>query len=136
MNELLVSYNAVQIGTDAASADEVYPVEVWDYQDGELVQVYEGNAPYTNGGAYFLDLYEYNDLPVICAVWYDMQVDNARLGDEYTGYFSQVSETLDAIAVLDSYFTSDTGENSVTYTLDGVDLVGTRGVRADLHSVI
>lgn len=119
LNELLVSYNAVQIGTDAASADEVYPVEVWDYQDGELVQVYEGNAPYTNGGAYFLDLYEYNDLPVICAVWYDMQVDNASLIDEYTGYFSQVSETLDAIAVRDSFFNYDTGENSVTYTLDG-----------------
>lgn len=119
LNELLVSYNAVQIGTDAASADEVYPVEVWDYQDGELVQVYEGNAPYTNGGAYFLDLYEYNDLPVICAVWYDMQVDNASLVDEYTGYFSQVSETLDAIAVRDSFFNYDTGENSVTYTLDG-----------------
>lgn len=119
LNELLVSYNAVQIGTDAASADEVYPVEVWDYQDGELVQVYEGNAPYTNGGAYFLDLYEYNDLPVICAVWYDMQVDNASLVDEYTGYFSQVSETLDAIAVCDSFFNYDTGENSVTYTLDG-----------------
>lgn len=119
LNELLVSYNAVEIGTDAASADEVYPVEVWDYQDGELVQVYEGNAPYTNGGAYFLDLYEYNDLPVICAVWYDMQVDNASLVDEYTGYFSQVSETLDAIAVRDSFFNYDTGENSVTYTLDG-----------------
>ncbi len=119
LNELLVSYNAVQIGTDAASADEVYPVEVWDYQDGGLVQVYEGNAPYTNGGAYFLDLYEYNDLPVICAVWYDMQVDNASLVDEYTGYFSQVSETLDAIAVRDSFFNYDTGENSVTYTLDG-----------------
>lgn len=119
LNELLVSYNAVEIGTDAASADEVYPVEVWDYQDGELVQVYEGNAPYTNGGAYFLDLYEYNDLPVICAVWYDMQVDNANLVDEYTGYFSQVSETLDAIAVRDSFFNYDTGENSVTYTLDG-----------------
>lgn len=119
LNELLVSYNAVQIGADAASADEVYPVEVWDYQDGELVQVYEGNAPYTNGGAYFLDLYEYNDLPVICAVWYDMQVDNASLVDEYTGYFSQVSETLDAIAVRDSFFNYDTGENSVTYTLDG-----------------
>lgn len=119
LNELLVSYNAVEIGTDAASADEVYPVEVWDYQDGELVHVYEGNAPYTNGGAYFLDLYEYNDLPVICAVWYDMQVDNASLVDEYTGYFSQVSETLDAIAVRDSFFNYDTGENSVTYTLDG-----------------
>ena len=119
LNELLVSYNAVEIGTDAASADEVYPVEVWDYQDGGLVQVYEGNAPYTNGGAYFLDLYEYNDLPVICAVWYDMQVDNASLVDEYTGYFSQVSETLDAIAVRDSFFNYDTGENSVTYTLDG-----------------
>lgn len=119
LNELLVSYYAVEIGTDAASADEVYPVEVWDYQDGELVQVYEGNAPYTNGGAYFLDLYEYNDLPVICAVWYDMQVDNASLVDEYTGYFSQVSETLDAIAVRDSFFNYDTGENSVTYTLDG-----------------
>lgn len=119
LNELLVSYNAVEIGTDAASADEVYPVEVWDYQDGDLVQVYEGNAPYTNGGAYFLDLYEYNDLPVICAVWYDMQVDNASLVDEYTGYFSQVSETLDAIAVRDSFFNYDTGENSVTYTLDG-----------------
>lgn len=119
LNELLISYNAVEIGTDAASADEVYPVEVWDYQDGELVQVYEGNAPYTNGGAYFLDLYEYNDLPVICAVWYDMQVDNASLVDEYTGYFSQVSETLDAIAVRDSFFNYDTGENSVTYTLDG-----------------
>lgn len=119
LNELLVSYNAVEIGTDAASADEVYPVGVWDYQDGELVQVYEGNAPYTNGGAYFLDLYEYNDLPVICAVWHDMQVDNASLVDEYTGYFSQVSEALDAIAVRDFFFNYDTGENSVTYTLDG-----------------
>ena len=56
---------------------------------------------------------------MICAVWYDMQVDNASLVDEYTGYFSQVSETLDAIAVRDSFFNYDTGENSVTYTLDG-----------------
>ena len=38
---------------------EDYKIAVWAYEDGEVSQIYDGNAPYTNGGYYFVDLYVY-----------------------------------------------------------------------------
>lgn len=94
LDELLTIVTDEFDTSDPEHIADVYQVAVWDYQDGELAQVFDGVAPYSNGGEYFLDIYEYEGAPVIDTMTYEDGgvTVSARMGEDGDA-FSAVCES-------------------------------------------
>lgn len=114
-DELLVAYLLGDAGELLASyAQEFYGIEVWDYQDGELVQVYDGFAEHSNGGTFYLDLEQYEERLVIKSTTYD---DDGTMHAQYFAYGADGFELLAEWSGKEYY--SSIEEEDIERTVEG-----------------
>lgn len=126
MDELLTVVRTNEPSDAAAfSGEDTYQVAVWRYADGTVEQVYEGTAPYSNGGYFYLDLFAYQleDEPAQTMI-YDMRFTDPTEPDTevtHTGYYALAEDGFQPFAVCDSVFYYSDGRNEETYTLEGAE---------------
>lgn len=122
LDELLVSYCTTHLDDQGflTITNETYLVEVWDYQDGSLVQVYEGEAEHSNGGAFYVDLYARDGRPMLHASWFDSPNTDT---EGYREVFL-IQEESSFSPAGEGYWDANhvTGEQTVAYKVDGSEV--------------
>ena len=107
--------------------DDTYQVAVWRYADGAVEQVYEGDASHSNGGYYYVNLYEREadaaDDPaqtVIEVYSYPAptEPETEVTRSEYYGLGDDGFEAVASCQVESSYVDHDT---TTTVTIDGAE---------------
>ena len=110
----------VQDGAIAELKHDGYLVAVWDYQDGELLQVYDRASEFSNGGAYFQYLYEREGTPVMGTSWYG-EAAEPMVEEYHSGYFMLEDEAFETAAQRNSFFNYDTGDSTESFAIGGTE---------------
>lgn len=113
--------------TTSFYGDDTYQVAVWRYADGAVEQVYEGDASHSNGGYYYVNLYEREadaaDDPaqtVIEVYSYPAptEPETEVTRSEYYGLGDDGFEAVASCQIESSYVDHDT---TTTVTIDGAE---------------
>ncbi len=109
-----------QDGSIVEYSNEGYVAQVWDYRDGEVVQLYDRASEFSNGGSFYQYLYERDGLPVLGTSWY-ADTTGTSIEEYHSGYFMLGADGFETIAQLNSFFDYDTGDLTESFAIDGVE---------------
>lgn len=109
-----------QDGAVVQYSNEGYVAQVWDYRDGEVVQLYDRASEFSNGGSFYQYLYERDGLPVLGTSWY-ADTTGTSIEEYHSGYFMLGADGFETIAQLNSFFDYDTGDLTESFAIDGVE---------------
>ena len=126
MDELLTVACTQDLSETAAFyGEDTYQIAVWRYEDGAVEQVYEGTVPHSNGGYFYLNLFEYQPegesaQTVIYSNWYtDPTEPDTEVS--HIGYYALADDGFQLLALRDNVFYYDEGRHESTYTLGGAE---------------
>ena len=126
MDELLTVTCTQDLSETAAFyGEDTYQIAVWRYEDGAVEQVYEGTVPHSNGGYFYLNLFEYQPegesaQTVIYNNWYtDPTEPDTEVS--HIGYYALAEDGFQLLALRDNVFYYDEGRHESTYTLGGAE---------------
>lgn len=109
-----------QDGAVVEYSNEGYVAQVWDFRDGEVVQLYDRASEFSNGGSFYQYLYERDSLPVLGTSWY-ADTTGTSIEEYHSGYFMLGADGFETIAQLNSFFDYDTGDLTESFAIDGVE---------------
>lgn len=109
-----------QDGAVVQYSNEGYVAQVWDYRDGEVVQLYDRASEFSNGGSFYQYLYERDGLPVLGTSWY-ADTTGTSIEEYHSGYFMLGADGFETIAQRNSFFDYDTGDLTESFAIDGIE---------------